>query len=165
MKPLYWWLFANLWVQHFCKYSPEQGWGWMCSLLLSEVSSYACIISTQCTHEACGYQVWGRFIMKMLVSPPSWWTGLKETKKKSISSSYSNLVFGEGSTSLVIISSSWCSWPKVMKFLVTLDFLNWNTTMCLLISSHAGETPPPPKAQFWQQIAQLWENNRVLEAH
>lgn len=81
MKPLYWWLFANLWVQHLCKYSPEQGWGWMCSLLLSEVSSYACIISTQCTHEACGYQVWGRFIMKMLVSPPSWWTGLKETKK------------------------------------------------------------------------------------
>lgn len=72
---------------------------------------------------------------------------------------------GEGSTSLEVRSSSWCSWPKITKSLVPLDYLSWSTEMYLLISSHEGEAlPQTKKAQFWQQIASLSENNRVLEA-
>lgn len=52
---------------------------------------------------------------------------------------------GEGSTSLGVRSSSWCSWPKITESLVPLDYLSWSTEVYLLISSHEGEALLPTK--------------------
>lgn len=82
-KPPYWWLFANRCVQHLCKYSSEQEWGWICVLLHSERSSMPASFPLSAPVELVVAKAeegleWGHSSSVLTHQ----WYGLKDTEKK-----------------------------------------------------------------------------------